>query len=243
MTNGQNLMSSNPVIHDDGDMVASASMAIEFALREALSTRGSASLMVSGGSSPKPLYAQLSQSDLDWSKVTVSLVDERWVDPGQAGSNEDFIRENLIQNKASAAQFFGLKTAHSSVEAGLTDAEARFAAVDQPFDVCVMGMGGDAHTASWFPNSKGLSNALSLENENILCGIDATGAPVAGDHPNRISLNLRSVLNSHLIVLFIPGEAKREVFESVSSKSLFDAPVQALLQAGEKLHVFASPKS
>jgi len=64
-----------------------------------------------------------------------------------------------------------------------------------------MGMGGDAHTASWFP------------------------------------------LNSHLIVLFIPGEAKREVFESVSSKSLFDAPVQALLQAGEKLHVFASPKS
>jgi len=94
-------MSSNPVIHDDGDMVASASMAIEFALREALSTRGSASLMVSGGSSPKPLYAQLSQSDLDWSKVTVSLVDERWVDPGQAGSNEDFIRENLIQNKAS----------------------------------------------------------------------------------------------------------------------------------------------
>jgi len=235
-------MSSNPVIHDDGDMVASASKAIECALREALSTRGSASLIVSGGSSPKPLYAQLSKSDLDWSKVTVSLVDERWVDPGQAGSNEDFIRENLIQNKASAAKFFGLKTAHPSVEVGLSDAEARFETVDQPFDVCVMGMGGDAHTASWFPNSKGLSNALSLKNENILCGIDATGAPVAGNHPHRISLTLRAVLDSHLIVLFIPGEAKRKVFDSVSSKSLSDAPVQALLQAGEKLHVFASPK-
>lgn len=242
MTNGQNLMSSNPVIHDDGDMVESASTAIECALREALSTRGSASLIVSGGSSPKPLYAQLSKSDLDWSKVTVSLVDERWVDPGQAGSNEDFIRENLIQNKASAAKFFGLKTAHPSVEVGLSDAEARFETIDQPFDVCVMGMGGDAHTASWFPNSKGLSNALSLKNENILCGIDATGAPVAGNHPHRISLTLRAVLDSHLIVLFIPGEAKRKVFDSVSSKSLSDAPVQALLQAGEKLHVFASPK-
>jgi len=51
-----------------------------------------------------------------------------------------------------------------------------------------MGMGSDAHTASWFPNSKGLSKALSLDNKNILCEVDATGAPVAGDHPNRITL-------------------------------------------------------
>ena len=236
-------MSQEPIIYDDGDMVENASLAIEAALREALNTRGTASLIVSGGSSPKPLYAQLSKADLDWSNISISLVDERWVDRGEAGSNEDFIRDNLVQNNASSAKFFGLKTAHPSVELGLNDAEARFEAIEQPFDVCVMGMGGDAHTASWFPNAKGLSNALSLENENILCGIDAAGAPVAGDHPHRISLTLNAVLNSHLIILFIPGEAKREVFDSVSSKSLFDAPVQALLQAGQKLHVFASPKS
>ena len=242
MTNGQNLMSRKPIIHDNGDMVANAYLAIESTLREALNTRGSASLMVSGGSSPKPLYEKLSNSDLDWSKITISLVDERWVDPGQTGSNEDFIRENLIQNKASEAKFFGLKTAFSSVAAGLSDAEVRFDAVDQPFDVCVMGMGSDAHTASWFPNSKGLSKALSLDNKNILCEVDATGAPVAGDHPNRITLTLGAVLDSHLIVLFIPGEVKREVFDSASSKPLFEAPVQALLQAGQKLHVFASPK-
>jgi 6-phosphogluconolactonase len=238
----RNLMPKDPIIHDHGDMVENASIAIEAALREALNTRDTASLIVSGGSSPKPLYAKLSKADLDWSMVTVSLVDERWVDPGQVGSNADFIQENLIQNNASAAKFFGLKTAHPSTEAGLRDAEARFASVDQPFDVCVMGMGGDAHTASWFPNSKGLSNALNLENDNILCAIDAAGAPVAGDYPHRISLTLSAVLNSHLIILFIPGETKREVFNSVASKPLLDAPVQALLQAGQKLHVFASPK-
>jgi len=236
-------MISEPVIHDSGDMVADAAFAIEAALRQALEIRGSASLLVSGGSSPKPLYARLSHADLDWSKVTISLVDERWVEPGNPGSNEDFIRENLIQNKASAANFFGLKTPHASVAKGLKSAESRFDSLSRPFDVCVMGMGSDAHTASWFPNAKGLANALSLENDKILCAVDATGAPVAGDHSHRITLTLRAVLDSHLIVLFIPGEAKRQVFDTASSKPLSEAPVQALLRAGQHLHVFASPAS
>jgi len=228
-------------IFDVGDIVEQAAKAIEANLREAISMRGRASLMVSGGSSPKPLYELLSQADLDWSKVTISLVDERWVEPGQAGSNEDFIRNALIQNKAKAANFFGLKTKGETVEAGLKAAEARFQNVQMPFDICVMGMGSDAHTASWFPNASGLSEALSLTNENILCAINAQDAPVAGDHPHRISLTLRAVLNAHMIFLFIPGAAKRVVFNDAPNKSQSDAPVKALLQAGSRLHVFASP--
>jgi len=236
-------MSRAPVIHDQGDMVHQAAAAIEASLRQALDTRGSASLMVSGGSSPKPLYQQLSRVNLEWSNVTISLVDERWVNPGEAGSNEDFIRENLIQNHAASANFFGLKTDHASVEAGLGSAEQRFEKLKTPFDVCVMGMGGDAHTASWFPNAKGLNNALSLNNSDILCAVDASGAPVAGDHPHRITLTLRAVLDAHIIVLFIPGDAKRAVFDAAPTKALSDAPVQALLGAGSKLHIFASPAS
>jgi len=165
---------------------------------------------------------------LAWPKVTISLVDERWVEPGQAGSNEDFIRSALIQNKASQANFFGLKTKHQTVEAGLAEAEARFNCVHSPFDICVMGMGSDAHTASWFPNSGGLTEALSLKNQKTLCAINAQGAPV---------------LNAHAIFLFIPGGAKRAVFNDVPNKPQSDAPVQALLRAGPKLHVFASPTS
>jgi len=228
-------------INDRGDIAVKAAVAIEIILREALATRGRASLMVSGGKSPKPLYELLSHIDLDWPNVTISLVDERWVEAGQVGSNEDFIRQTLIQNKAKHAKFFGLKTAHDTTEAGLADAESRFKDVVKPFDICVMGMGLDAHTASWFPNAVGLSEAFSLENDKTLCIINAHGAPNAGDHPNRMSLTLRAVLDSHAIFLFIPGGAKRAVFNDAPNKTLSDAPVQALLKAGAKLHVFASP--
>ncbi len=236
-------MTNEPTIHDKGDLIADAALAIEMGLRQALITRGRATLMVSGGSSPKPLYERLSKAELDWSRVTISLVDERWVDPGQAGSNEDFIRENLVQNAAAAATFFGLKTPHPSVQAGLAAAEAKFNKIDRPFDVCVMGMGQDAHTASWFPNSKGLAKALSLENDNILCAIDATGAPVSGEHPNRITMTMRAVINAHIVLLFIPGAVKRDVFDRASKRPLLDAPVQTLLHAGQNLHIFASQTS
>ncbi len=236
-------MMGTPVIYDHGNMVAKASAAIEAVLRQALKTRGHASLMVSGGSSPKPLYENLSKTDLEWSKITIGLVDERWVDPGQNGSNEDFIRAALFQNNAASAKFFGLKTPHASVQKGLKSAEARFKGVDSPFDVCVMGMGSDAHTASWFPNSDGLAHALALDNQDFLCAVDATGAPVAGDYPHRITLTLRAVIDSHFVALFIPGAEKRRVFDAAPSKPLSDAPVQALLRAGQNLHVFASPAS
>ena len=234
---------SKLMLHDQGDIVSGAVLAITAMLRQALKTRGYASLMVSGGSSPKPLYENLSQVDLDWSRVTISLVDERWVNPGQAGSNEDFIRQTLIQNKARRANFFGLKTKHETVKQGLSEAESRFEKTDRPFDICVMGMGSDAHTASWFPNSTGLKKALSLNNENVLCSIAANKSVVTGEHLNRISMTLNAVLESHAIVLFIPGEEKRRVFEAALKKEVIDAPVKALQRAGNRLHVFASPMS
>jgi len=146
-------MTLTPRIYENQSNVTDAAKAISASLQQALLSRGQASLMVSGGSSPKPVYEALSKADLDWSKITVTLVDERWVDSGEVGSNEDFIRETLLQNNAAQANFFGLKTAHKTVELGLTEARSRFSSVDNPFDVCVMGMGSDAHTASWFPNS------------------------------------------------------------------------------------------
>ena len=74
-------------------------------LTAAIAKRGLASLVVSGGRSPVKLFECLRAQALDWSRVCVALADERWVDPGDAQSNERLVREVLLQDRAAAARF------------------------------------------------------------------------------------------------------------------------------------------
>lgn len=210
-------------------------------LQAAIKARGRASLMVSGGSSPKPLFAALSAQDIAWEKVTISLVDERWVEPGEAGSNETFIKEHLLIGRAAEASFISLKSAHKTVEAGLEVIEARFANIPRPFDVCVMGMGLDGHTASWFPNAKGREAAMAADNNARFGYVDAAGCEGAGDFTDRITLTLTAVMDSGSLVLFIPGEPKSKLFASLPKDTFHSAPVAALKLAGERLAVFTGP--
>lgn len=218
-------------------LVDVASEQIADAINAAVTKRGAASLMLSGGSSPRPVYEALSQMDLPWDKVTIGLVDDRWVKRGEPGSNETFLDNTLLKGVAKRAKFIGLKTNDINPAAGVKASEAQLSHIPQPFDVCVMGMGLDGHTASWFPNSKGLKEALDLDNPKNVVAIDARGCPVAGDHPERITLTLAAVMASKQIILMIPGAGKSDVFKQSANKSVYDAPVKALRAAGERLTV------
>lgn len=219
------------------DMAETAAAQISQAVKSAVADRGEASLMLSGGSSPRPVYEALSEMDLPWDKVTIGLVDDRWVERGKPGSNETFLDETLLRGDARRASFIGLKTSDANPKAGAERSESNLAAIPKPFDVCVMGMGLDGHTASWFPNSKGLIEALNIDNPNTVIAIDARGCPVAGDHPERITLTLSAVMASKQIILMIPGAGKADVFKASADKSVYDAPVKALRAAGERLTV------
>ncbi|MEP3892330.1 MAG: 6-phosphogluconolactonase [Hellea sp.] len=218
-------------------MVQNASRQIAEAITAAITERGQASLMLSGGSSPRPVYEALSEMDLPWDKVTIGLVDDRWIQRGKAGSNETFLDETLLKNAAKAARFIGLKTHDVSPAAGAETSEKNISFIPRPFDVCVMGMGLDGHTASWFPNSKGLIDALNIDNSKTVMAIDARGCAAAGDHPDRITLTLSAVMASKQIILLIPGAGKADVFKASADKSVYDAPVKALRAAGERLTV------
>lgn len=217
-------------VHADADAMASRLCAtIRDDLARAIAQRGRAVLAVSGGSTPAGLYRELSGSDLDWSRVSVVLVDERWVDPGEAGSNETFVRETLLAGPAAAAGFFGLKTPEASPLDAVEEVEARLAGLDVP-DVVVLGMGPDGHTASWFPRAQGLDRALSLHGAKV-AAVQAAQTDVTGPHVQRMTLTLGAIAQAKRIVLMIAGAAKRDTLErALTEGPEADLPVRAILR-------------
>ena len=93
-------MSSNPPATRFADQDAQAhalAFQIAAALESAIKTRGGGSLVVSGGKTPVKLFQVLRKMELDWSRVCVALADERWVEPGDPGSNEHLVRSELLR--------------------------------------------------------------------------------------------------------------------------------------------------
>lgn len=199
-------------------------------IRAALETRGEAVIAVSGGSTPKPVYEDLSSRPLDWSRVTVVLVDERWVEPDQAGSNERFVRDNLIRDKAACARLIGLKTPGDTPRDGLEAARARLAALSRPFDLVLLGLGPDGHTASWFPHAEGLNEALQPDGPRVTA-IDARPSAVTGALTRRITLTRAAFNGAGAVWIFFAGADKREAWEAACRDGdIEDMPVRALLR-------------
>jgi 6-phosphogluconolactonase len=192
----------------------------------AITARGHAGLLVSGGHSPAGLFEQLRTQPLDWGRVSIALVDERWVEPTDPGSNEGFLRETLLRDGAAAARFHGLKNPAPSPDLGAAAAWHASAGVPRPVDVTVLGMGDDGHTASLFPGSPNLRKALDLETPEGYAGMWSPSAPHA-----RLSLNLRALLDSRRILIFLLGEAKLRTYAAACGPGpVEEMPVRAILR-------------
>jgi 6-phosphogluconolactonase len=220
---------SNPTVerYSNAEQLASRLAAgIAADLKRAIEARGLASLVVSGGHSPVKLFEKLRVQELDWSRVCVGLVDERWVEPTDGNSNEKLLRDHLLRDGAAAARFAGLKNAAPSPDLGAVSAWETYARVPRPFDVTVLGMGDDGHTASLFPNSPNLASALNPAANAGCVGMWSPAAPQA-----RISLNLSALLDSRRIILFIVGDAKWRTYTAASqSGPVEDMPIRAVLR-------------
>jgi len=191
----------------------------------AISMRGEAKLALSGGSTPRPLYQLMSDSNIAWEKVWATQVDDR-ITQDISGSNAAMIKNTFLQNKASQMTFKGLGSAVSKMP---------------KFDVSILGMGTDGHTASWFPGIKNLSSVLDLDTQNDVEIIDVADNAGAKKYPRRITLTLPAIMNSQNLLLLITGAEKRRVFEASKNQSVLDSPVKALLAAGPRLTVMWAP--
>ena len=216
------------------DASEAAAQFAQLALADGLASRGRASLMVSGGSTPGPMFQTLANIELDWASVTIGLVDERAVSPEHAASNEGLVRRTLLQGNAAPA------TVLSMLSADIIDVNEQYAA-QRPFDFVLLGMGTDGHTASWFPGAANLSDALETMDLTVT-QIDASGCPVAGDVTDRITLTRDAVTSARQAVLLIFGNEKRDVYEAAMTGEMHDYPVRAAVAGlGPRLIVCWAP--
>jgi len=186
-------------------------------LNSSIENEGSASLVLSGGSSPISIYEELSNIDISWSKVFLTLVDDRLVEPDHRESNQKLLHNHFIKNKAQNINFFPL------TENFLSNTEFK-----KPFDITLLGMGEDGHFASLFPDMINNNEAFNLNESPKILITPHQGNP----YLPRITMNLCLIMKSINIVLLIKGKAKQDIFNKAKKDE--DLPIHYLIKNRNK---------
>jgi 6-phosphogluconolactonase len=197
------------------------------ALRTAIETRGEALLAVPGGRTPEGVFRHLADQALDWSKVTVTLVDERWVDPTSPDSNERLVRERLLQGPVAEARFIPMKSDHPYPD----DKAFVLALPPAPLDAVLLGMGEDGHFASLFPDSPALTPGL--DPNSIMRALAVPPADHGAPAQPRLSLTMAEIARAGLVVLLVKGPDKQRAIDQAQAPGANPRrlPIAALLAA------------
>ncbi len=192
-------------------------------LRQALSGNEHATLAVSGGTTPQIFFEHLSRQKLDWAKVTITLVDERQVDETSQRSNARLVKAMLVQNESALAKFVPLYQNPAAAEV-------------RDFDVVILGMGNDGHTASFFPGGDTLALALSDFAPPLL----AISAPGSGEP--RLTFSRAKILQANEIILHIQGSDKAATLDKAcAGNDAMEMPIRAVLNSGRVIEIYWCP--
>lgn len=205
-------------------------------LRQALNQRPFASLAVSGGRSPVPLFQALAQRNLPWSRIVVTLVDERCLPAGDPERNATLVSAHLLQGPAAQARWIdwlrGCPEPHAVPDDALLQMALRQAQeLALPLDVVVLGMGNDGHTASWFAHSPGLEQAL--HGHSLLSVVRPTTAP-----HRRLTLTRRAIAEARHRHLAWSGPRKAAVYRRARMRRDDALPVSWLLHGDVSIDIW-----
>ncbi len=197
--------------------------AVAAALRADLASHERALLVVSGGATPVPFFQALASCELPWARIQVTLADERWVAADAADSNARLVREHLLQGPAAAATFLPLTTADPTPEQGAAAVAERLEPLAWPASAVILGMGGDGHTASLFPDSRELALALTTEAAAVAVRTPSQPQP-------RITLSADRLHQARRHFLHITGGDKRAVLaQALAGDDVRELPIRAFL--------------
>lgn len=204
-------------------LAAQLAESVAEALRHDLAEQERALLVVSGGSTPVPFFHALSAVELPWARIDVTLADERWVAETASDSNARLVREHLLQGPAAAATFVPLTSEAETPEQGAAEVAGRLRPLTWPASVVILGMGGDGHTASLFPDSQELSLALATAEPVVAVRTPSQPQP-------RITLSADRLHQARRHVLHLTGEEKRSVLaRALTGDDSRELPIRAFL--------------
>ncbi|KTC39407.1 MAG: 6-phosphogluconolactonase [Pseudomonas sp.] len=206
-------------------LAAGLALKVAEQLREAISARGNATLVVSGGRSPVAFFQALVKQELDWSRVLITLADERWVPVEHADSNAGLLRQHLLVGPVAKARFLGLYSAATSLDEAARQADQALAELPG-IDVLVLGMGDDGHTASLFPGSPNLAEALDANGSRRCWPMLAPTVP-----HQRLSMSRALLASARNSLLSISGQSKLTTLSAaLAGDVIADMPIRAFLQ-------------
>ena len=205
-------------IHADAEaMIQAAAAAFVARAQAAMAAHGRFSVALAGGGTPKPLYALLATSPLreavDWSRVEVFFGDERCVPPDSPRSNYRMAHETLL-SKVPAANVHRLRGEDAPAQAALAyeqELRAGFRRELPRFDLILLGIGDNGHTASLFPGCACLS-----ERERLVCA-----QYVESQHEWRLTFTRPLIDAAAAVWLLADGAGKAGVLAQV-----LDGPYQ-----------------
>lgn len=220
------------------DLIDTLSEEMVKQLHAAVRSRGRASLVVPGGTTPQLLFDGLCGRDAPWEGTSVTVSDEEWGAGRCAGVHEQVVRTRLLRGRAASARFVPLRTAAVDPWWGEPQVNENLAAMPAPIDVSILGMTAEGGVGALLPGAKGLERAMRLEACPEIARAIQTGAG-----QGRMAITLHGLLQARWTAIVIRGEAKMDAYRrALHGENTLEMPVRALIrQRRAPVHVFWSP--
>lgn len=185
------------IYSDSAEVAKQACRHILFTAAKSIVNRGSFKIVLAGGTTPEATYRELAKKKSDWSKWHIYMGDERCLPADDTQRNSVMAARSLIDHVAIPCEQIHIINAEQGAEVA-AKAYAKVVEAALPFDMVLLGMGEDGHTASLFP-----------DHEHELTEVTHAVHNAPKPPSDRISLSAATLANTNELLMLITGSGKQ----------------------------------